>query len=94
MSKDFPADWRGYMGFASIWSKSAEWESLDPAARRALSEWVARGGRLILVQDATRGAAEEPYGLGAILSVLRRARTPSREGLPSSRLDLEQRFPA
>lgn len=38
------ADWRAYIGFASIWLTDDDWTRLGSAVRAALLSWVAQGG--------------------------------------------------
>lgn len=49
-----PEDWRGWTPFPALLCTEAEWLELAPAARRALHERVALGGRVgVLVADAS-----------------------------------------
>ncbi len=72
-----PTDWRGYTGMAAVGMRDSEWQELEGHVRRALLEWVATGGRVVLyaTEDSTaalHGIQGRPnasgmvYGLGYI----------------------------
>jgi hypothetical protein len=69
-----PSDYRGLLGLSVLALGEDEWNGLRPGAREAISEWTARGGRLVLV-DAEWHPGESPgrqdIGLGAIVKVKR-----------------------
>jgi hypothetical protein len=69
-----PSDHRGLLGLRVLALGEDEWNGLRPGAREALSDWTARGGRLVLV-DAERNPGEvsgrQDVGLGTILKVKR-----------------------
>ncbi len=66
---DFPESWLALSGLASLWITDTELDTLRPAQRAALDDWIRQGGHLFWVLDetSTRTVAEfgNP-GLGAI----------------------------
>ena len=71
------ADWRGLTGYDSVWLTGAEYTGLDPDQRRAIRDWVDRGGKLFLftplLDPALRGelglpegAAQHGVGFGSV----------------------------
>jgi hypothetical protein len=65
-----PSDFRGFLGLRVLVLAEDEWSSLRPGSREALSEWTARGGRLVRVGgESSSGEAREALGLGTIVRV-------------------------
>ena len=64
-------DWRAYSSLSVLWLAADEWKQADAAVRRALSEWVASGGHLVLVEpgDTSTPAPIEHYGMGMIVTI-------------------------
>jgi hypothetical protein len=62
---------QAYAGLAALWISAEEWSEADPGIRRVLTEWVAGGGRLVLVEsgESLPAAPIRRYGLGAIANV-------------------------
>lgn len=55
-----PDDWRGYAGLAQLWMDESEWMSLRPAAKAAMLDWVAMGGRVyVMVREDSEARAKE-----------------------------------
>ena len=65
------SDWRAYSSLSVLWLNDDEWKRADSAIRRALTEWVAGGGRLVLVVpiDTPARAPIEHYGMGMIVTI-------------------------
>jgi len=64
--KDFPSDGRAFVGFETLWLAETDWKSLALGPKRGIHEWVARGGKLVVVgadHDVT------PLGLGTIVTL-------------------------
>jgi hypothetical protein len=64
--EDFASSWRAYTGVAQIWLTENEWTSLEVSQRDAVRDWVAQGGRLIVLgRDASqaRQALASTFGL-------------------------------
>ncbi|MFZ4763442.1 MAG: hypothetical protein ACOYMN_00710 [Roseimicrobium sp.] len=73
-----PDDWRGYSCLAQLWMEESEWQAMSAAARAAMLDWVALGGRVfVLATDAsaahaqqlglaTNGSTTRPHGAGAL----------------------------
>lgn len=53
-----PADWRGLAGFSILFFTDEEWRRIPAAQKGAIQDWVAQGGRLILV--GTGGTSDLP----------------------------------
>ncbi|GMR23570.1 MAG: hypothetical protein BMS9Abin37_2011 [Acidobacteriota bacterium] len=68
---DLTGDWRAYASLSALWLSAAEWRKLDPAVRRALTGWVAGGGRLVLVEPGETPSAEpiRRHGMGMIATI-------------------------
>ena len=66
-----PSDWRAYWGLSVLWLAEDEWKELDAPVRSAITEWIASGGRLVLVvpDGATSRAPVESNGLGLVVTV-------------------------
>lgn len=66
---DAPADWRGYSGLAQLWMSDGDWMSMGEASKAAMMEWVALGGKVMLmgadVSDARLDQMKLPAGHGA-----------------------------
>ena len=64
------SDWRAYSSLSVLWLTADEWKQ-DSPIRRALTEWVAGGGRLVLVEpsDTPARAPIEHYGMGLIVTI-------------------------
>ena len=64
-------DWRAYSSLSVLWLTADEWKQADSPIRRALTEWVAGGGRLVLVEpsDTPARAPIEHYGMGMIVTI-------------------------
>ena len=64
-------DWRAYSSLAVLWLAADEWKQADAAVRRTLTEWVAGGGRLVIVEpgDTADTAPIEPHGMGMIVTI-------------------------
>lgn len=60
----WPADWRTWSQFKVMLAPEAAWQVLDPARQRALREWIALGGRLVLLPEREGRRTEVPHGLG------------------------------
>ena len=58
-------DWRGLTGYDSIWLTGAEYTALDPDRRRAIRDWVDRGGKLFLFALSLDPAMRGELGLAA-----------------------------
>jgi hypothetical protein len=55
-----PEDWRGYAGIAQLWMDETEWQTMAPAAKIAMLDWVAMGGRVyVLATDVSESRAAE-----------------------------------
>lgn len=53
-----PEDWRGYSGLAQLWMEEGEWLGMRPAAKAAMLDWVAMGGRVyVLASDGSEARA-------------------------------------
>jgi hypothetical protein len=100
-----PSDFRGLLGLRVLALAHDEWNGLRPGAREALSEWTARGGRIVLV-DGESHSGEAPgrqdIGLGTIVKVNRPQseaewvevlETPGPPQGISSRAWIEEQFP-
>lgn len=58
-----PADWRGLAGFEILIFTDSEWRSIGATERGAIDDWIAQGGKLILVHsDATPPPDLPPAG--------------------------------
>lgn len=70
-ARSLTRDWRAYAGLSSLWLSTQEWTELDPDVRRTLTEWVAGGGRLVLVEpgEEVRPEPIRRHGMGAIVTV-------------------------
>lgn len=76
-----PDDWRGYSGLAQLWLDEGEWQTVRPAVRAAILDWVAMGGRVyVLAPEATEARAKllglpakvkdsHPHGAGDLVLV-------------------------
>lgn len=74
-----PEDWRGYSGLTQLWMDESEWQTLRPAAKAAILDWVAMGARVyLLAPDASAERAKtlalpakvkdsHPHGAGDIM---------------------------
>lgn len=64
-------DWRAYSSLAVLWLATDEWKGADAALRRTLFEWVAGGGRLVLVEPGDTAATWliQRHGLGTIVTI-------------------------
>lgn len=76
---DAPQDWRAYSGIDTFFLSAADWRSFPQAARPALLDWVASGGRLRIVGSgiapgdiapgslpSPNGGTERLYGFGLV----------------------------
>jgi hypothetical protein len=50
--REFPPDSRAFSGFAGLWLRPSDWETLDSARREALRQWILQGGRLFVAAEA------------------------------------------
>jgi hypothetical protein len=82
--QEFPPDSRAFSGFAGLWLRPSDWETLDSARREALRQWILRGGRLFVAAEAgPLGLAglPEPGENGSVpLGFGRIERTPFQAG--------------
>ncbi len=64
-------DARAYASLSALWVTAEEWSGAEPAIRRVLTEWVAGGGRLVLLEPGDRPGASpvRRHGMGAIAKV-------------------------
>jgi hypothetical protein len=64
-------DWRAYTGLSVLWLSVDEWKQARASIRRALTEWVASGGKLFLVEpgDVPSAAPIERRGMGMIVTI-------------------------
>ncbi|HSI83711.1 MAG: hypothetical protein ACAI35_05695 [Candidatus Methylacidiphilales bacterium] len=46
--KDWPADYRAYMGAYAVFISREDWQALRPEQRQALQQWVMQGGHLYI----------------------------------------------
>jgi hypothetical protein len=89
-------DWRAYSSLSVLWLGADEWKEAEAALRRTLLEWVAGGGRLVVVEsgDTAATAPFQRHGLGMIvtvpegladdqLGVFQLARPPANNGVDS-----------
>jgi hypothetical protein len=69
MDVDFlPGDWRAMAGFDVIVFSGSEWEEIPADPRRALMDWVAQGGVLVLFAEAASGLPDAgSFGAGEII---------------------------
>jgi hypothetical protein len=67
----WPADWRTWSQFSAVLMSTTAWETMDPARQRALREWIALGGRLILFPEQHGERTESAHGFGVILTLAR-----------------------
>ncbi len=66
---DLPTSWLGLSGLATLWITASELDTLAPAQRTALDDWIRQGGHLFLItkKNSTRSAAEFPApGIGTV----------------------------
>ncbi len=66
---DLPDDWLGLSGIASLWITANELDSLTPAQRTAVDNWIRQGGHLfwVLEENSNRTVAEfADSGLGTV----------------------------
>jgi hypothetical protein len=65
------SDWRAYSSLSALWLAADEWKGVDAALRRTLLEWVAGGGRLVVVESGDTVATwpVRRRGLGMIVTI-------------------------
>jgi hypothetical protein len=66
---DLPASWLGLSGLANLWITAAELDTLSPAQRAAVDDWIRQGGHLFWVLDETSARTVAEFadpGLGTI----------------------------
>lgn len=57
-----PSDWRGYSGVDTLWMTDDEWMRMFPAAKNAIRQWVAHGGRLFFCAQNERPELLKEWG--------------------------------
>ena len=60
-----PGDWRGLSGFDVIWLSDNAWRLIGGIERRALLDWLASGGRLVVSYDGNDDSPARLTGLPA-----------------------------
>lgn len=60
-----PEDWRGWSSLREVVLTDDDWTTLPAASRRAMLEWIALGGHVILLVAGADGAALDRLGLPA-----------------------------
>jgi hypothetical protein len=88
--QEFPPDCRSFSGFAGLWLRPADWETLDSARRAALRQWILQGGRLFVAAEVgplrleglpdPGESGNAPLGFGRI----------ERTAFQAGKMDLEQ----
>ena len=70
-AESLTSDWRAYSSLSALWLAADEWKGVDAALRRTLFEWVAGGGRLVVVEsgDTAATAPIQRHGLGMIVTI-------------------------
>src|SRR4029077_15513738 len=68
--ENWPADWRAWSSFGIFFVEDNEWSAVDPAHRRAVLDWVALGGRLVISPQSEEVALKrEPHGVGELITL-------------------------
>jgi hypothetical protein len=58
-----PEDWRGYSGLVQLWMDENEWLAMRPAAKAAMFDWLAMGGRVYVMATENSEARAQHLGL-------------------------------
>jgi hypothetical protein len=67
-----PEDWRGYSGLVQLWMDESEWLSMRPAAKAAMFDWLAMGGRVYVMASEDSEARAKQLGLPRKMGDIRR----------------------
>src|SRR4051812_6508518 len=67
-----PEDWRGYSALAQLWMDESEWLAMRPAAKAAMLDWVAMGGRVYVLTAENSEARAQQLGLPPQVGDIRR----------------------
>jgi hypothetical protein len=67
-----PEDWRGYSGLEQLWMAESEWLAMRPAAKAAMLDWVAMGGRVYVLASESTEARAQQLGMPPLVGDVRR----------------------